>query len=101
MSKTIEVRLLVVNTKNIPVTFLLEPWGESYELQPEEQVSLVYRGPDGGHAELAVGANTIETWGWVGSTVRIFKEDEELGGSNCHRTPVPDAFPAIQQPNWG
>jgi hypothetical protein len=101
MSKTVEVRLLVVNTKSVTVTFVLEPWGETYELRPEEQVSLVYRGPEGGYPEVAVGDDVIETWGWVGSTVRLFKDDEELGGANCNRPHVPDAFPAIQQANWG
>lgn len=101
MSKTIEVRLLIVNTKTVPVAFHLEPWGEVYELQPQGQVSLVYRGPEGGHPEVAVGDEFIETWGWVGSTVRAFKDDEELGGPGCDRPLVPDAFPPIKQPNFG
>ena len=101
MSKTIEVRLLIINTKGFPVAFHLEPWGEVYELRPEEQVSLVYRGPEGGYPEVAVGEDAIETWGWVGSTVRLFKDDQELGGVGCDRPDVPDAFPGIKQPNWG
>jgi hypothetical protein len=99
---TIEVRLLTINSHPEPVTFVLEPWGKTYPLGTGEQISLVARGPEGGYPEVDCADGEITVWTWPGSAVRIFKDDEELGGSPAKRPPFPEnALPPIKQPNWG
>jgi hypothetical protein len=101
MKKKTEVRLLIVNSQEESVTFILEPWGETFALDPGEQLSLVARGPEGGYPELDYEARTITYWGWSGSTVRVFKNDQEMGVVDVERTSIPEnAYPNIKQPSW-
>ena len=100
--KTTEIRLLISNSSRELVTFVLEPWGETYPLAAQEQISMVARGPEGGYPQVDYAEGEILVWSWPGSTVRIFKDDMELGVGAFERTPVPvNALPPIKEPNWG
>ncbi len=101
MKKTTETRLLFLNSTQHTLTFVLEPWGETYPLEPEAQISLVARGPEGGHPEVDYGPDALTVWSWSGSTVRLFKDGDELGAGKFERTPVPDMSALnIAQPRW-
>ena len=101
MTKTIEVRLLLINSTDKPLSFVLEPWGEVYPFEPETQISLVFCGPEGGHPEVDYGAEAVTVWSWSGSTARVFKDDRELGAGKFERTPVPDMSGLnIAEPRW-
>jgi hypothetical protein len=97
----IEVRLLLTNSSDRFLSFVLEPWGEVYAFEPEAQISLVLCGPEGGHPEVDYGSEAVTVWSWSGSTARVFKNDIELGVGEFERTPVPDMSGLnIAEPRW-
>ena len=101
MKKTIEARMLFTNSTEKSLSFVLEPWGEVYEFEPEAQISLVLCGSEGGHPAVDYGSEAVTVWGWSGSTARVFKDDRELGAGEFERTPVPDMSGInIAQPRW-
>ena len=90
MAEDREVKLRISNSKAGPITFTLEPWGETYSLDAGDVFVLIFQGPDGDGPEVDIGEERITVWGWTGSTVRLFKGDEELGAGPVEKPRVPD-----------
>jgi hypothetical protein len=83
---SVQVRL--VNPREVPVQLVLEPWGESYTIPPDDVIDIKVRGPQGEALEIAHQPEAIVVWGWPGSTMRVFHGAKELG-SIQGRPPVP------------
>jgi hypothetical protein len=84
----VDINLRVNNSKQHPVKFYLEPWGEEFDLAAGEEIVVRLSGPEPAVPEVDVAQESITVWAWSGSTVRLFQRDEELGVSP--RWPVPD-----------
>jgi hypothetical protein len=78
----------LANPGEAPVQLVLEPWGETHTIPPDDVVELQAQGPDDGALEIAHARDTIVVWGWPGSTIQLFLGGEELG-SVRGRPPVP------------
>jgi hypothetical protein len=92
-----EVTLRLVHFGTSAIRFVLEPWGEVYSFAPQDVFVVQARGPEPADPEVAYEEGAVTVSGWVGSTVRLFKNGEELGMGAFERAPVPDAFPTIPQ----
>jgi hypothetical protein len=91
--------LQVSNARPIPLTYVLEPWGEIYVLRPGSIFTLVSQGPDGDYTELCLDDDSIESWSATGSTVRLFDADQEVGATTPHSRPrVPQYPSSIRRP---
>ncbi len=82
-------RLNLVNPSDSEITFVLEPWGESYSMPAGAVFRVVAEGPDGEDPEVAFQDGSIVVWAWPGSTVRLFQGDFEFGGTPRGRRPMP------------
>ena len=71
-------RVTVINSKQQNLTFFLEPWGDEYEMRPEDRFVLLFYGPNPGDPEVVVSEDGVTVWGWTGSTVRVIKNDTEI-----------------------
>ena len=91
------VRVRLVNPREAAVQLVIEPWGETYSIPPDDAVDIKAWGPEGEALEIAHEPEAIVVWGWPGSTVRVFHNAEELGGAHG-RPPVPGATPVAKAP---
>jgi len=75
------------------MTFILEPWGELYPMEPNTKFTLVFRSTVQPRAlnaiEVDYSAESITVYGWEGCTVSLFHNGEELGAGATPRTQVP------------
>jgi hypothetical protein len=81
--------LRLFNPRDCDLTFVLEPWGESYCLRPGDVCDLEFAAAGPGYAEVDFAEDVVTVSGWAGSTVRVFLNGEELGAGSFERTPVP------------
>src|SRR5688572_26308447 len=82
------VQIRLVNSHQSAVQLVLEPWGETYTIAPDDVIDITARGPEGETLEIAHQPEAIVVWGWPGSTVRVSHGEEELG-SEQGRPPAP------------
>ena len=81
--------LRICNSRSIPLTLCLEPWGEQYIMTPEATFTVVARGPEGDSLEVEWADDHIILYGWAGSIVSLFHKGKEVGVGASERTPVP------------
>ena len=81
-------RLTVANDGESPLEFVLEPWGEIYELPAGESFEIVAHGPPGGF-EVTHQAGRIVVWGWTGTTVDLLRDNVEIAPGSGPRGRVP------------
>ena len=67
-----------MNSKNHGVTFVLEPWGDVYEMAPGDQYLVIFTGPMPAEPEVDLTDDAITVYGWTGSMVRVVKDGEEV-----------------------
>ena len=79
----------IVNSRNIELRFDLEPWGEQYKMQSGVNFAVVASAPLHGELEIEIQENRITVFGWSGSTVQIFQDGMEIGGSTQPVPPLP------------
>jgi hypothetical protein len=90
-----EIWLRVVNSLPHEVTFVLEPWGETYAFGPGEMFLIRALASEPGTPEIDFKTDSVTVCGWPGSTVYLFKDNEEIGKGLFERTRVPiGAYPA-------
>lgn len=68
----------ISNERGIPVLFVLEPWGEVYEMPPNATFEIVSQGPPDGAAEVSVGDDRFTVHGWPGSALQVVPEKGRL-----------------------
>src|SRR5579859_4454600 len=96
-----EVSMIISNSRDTTITFVLEPWGEIYEMEPLAKFSLILRSPMAASpaslktAEVEYGADRITVWAWEGCTATLFHDEEELGAGASPRPRVPPLNPLI------
>ena len=73
-----ETRLRVINSKAHGVTFVLEPWGDIYDMAPEDEFVVVFLGPGPAEPEVDLTEDAVTVYGWTGSMVRVLKNGDEL-----------------------
>jgi hypothetical protein len=78
--------LRVSNFHSEPVTLCLEPWADEIIIPPKVNYVIKAEGPAGGYLEVAYGASRITVYGWSGSILFVFSNEELLLG--C-RIPAP------------
>jgi hypothetical protein len=68
--------------QKVPITFILEPWGEEYTMEPHVNWTLVLRStvpPVGSNGiEVTYDIDCITVYGWEGCTVTLFQNGEEM-----------------------
>src|SRR5947209_4324865 len=84
-----EQRLSLANTGECSICFVLEPWGETYEMPANATFDLHAQGPDGYGLEVAVDSDHLTVWAWPGSTVQLYCDGVELGNLPHTRPAVP------------
>ena len=87
--------LHVVNPHSFAVPFVLEPWGESYQMPPHASFRVVGDGPSGDGPEVTIEADAITVWGWAGSVLRVEHATIPEAVARRERVPMPamDASP--------
>lgn len=73
------LRLRIKNTSAEPVVFILEPWGNEYNMPPGTTFEVLATGPEGDELELQFAEHEITLYGWTGSIVRLFQDGIEIG----------------------
>lgn len=71
-----ESRETVRNDTPEPVTIWLEPWGWEHTIPPNSSIQVVAVSPSGGQLEVVDDGETIAVYGWSGSTMKIYRDDE-------------------------
>jgi hypothetical protein len=81
------VTLQLSNARAIPLTVVLEPWGDEYPLAPGATFDIHAHGPAGGTLQVESGNTYIAVYAWPGSVVSLFHNGINIGGPE--RQPVP------------
>jgi hypothetical protein len=84
-----EVMLRFFNSTEREVSFVLEPWGETYPFGVDDEYVVIARSPLAGAPDVDLTEDGITVSGWAGSTMQLFRNGEELGAGSFPRTPVP------------
>ena len=84
-----EVSMMISNLRERTISFILEPWGEIYPMEPRARFTLLLRGPIQGHVEIDDGGNSITVYAWEGCTATLFQNGEEVGAGIAPRPRVP------------
>ena len=87
-AKQHDVFLRLTNSRSAAVTFVLEPWGEQYEMAAGATFDVFAHGPRDDSLEVSMGGDSITVWGWSGSIVRVYHDGAELGHAS-RRPPSP------------
>lgn len=86
-----EITVRVSNYRSTPTQLIIEPWGDFYPFLPKDNIVIVATGPDPIAPEVVYDDESVTFWSWVGSTIRVYKNGEEI--VNYEGLTVPDAFP--------
>ena len=73
------------NDQPRPISLILEPWGETYPIPAGAEYDLV---PEG-DLELDFGDGKITVYAASGTSMRLFCDDRELGGSRLRAPTIP------------
>jgi len=76
--KDTETRLRVINSKTHRVSFVLEPWGDVYDMEPADEYVVIFTGPVPAEPEVDLMDDSITVYGWTGSMVRVIKDGKEV-----------------------
>ncbi len=88
--------LYVWNPTTRPLTLFLEPWAETFILEPDSGFDLVGEGPVEGRFEVSVRENGLTVYGWTGSVIEVFQdgatvepfiEHSRSNGTNANDSP--------------
>lgn len=75
-------RISITNSKKEKMIFALEPWGEQFEMQPEESFGFEYSGPNGPTYSLDIQEYCISLWvGGQYDFFRLYRGDVVLSES--------------------
>ncbi len=80
----------VNNESDETVTFALEPWGDTYPMQPHQTFEVTAEGPENDRGvEIDFRGDAIVVYGWSGSVLSLFNNGMELGSGTSKREPAP------------
>lgn len=84
-----EVPMMVSNSRERTITFVLEPWGEIYTMEPRARFTLLLRSPIQGAVEIDDGVDSMTVYAWEGCPAALFRDGEEVGAGTSPRPRVP------------
>jgi len=70
-----EVSMIISNSRERTITFVLEPWGTFYSMEPHATFTLVLRGPMRGTIEVDDGSDSITVYAWTGCTDAVLSQN--------------------------
>ncbi len=73
-----EVSMMVSNSREITITFVLEPWGTFYAMEPHATFTLVLRGSMQGAIEVEDGLESITVYAWTGCTDAVLSHSGKI-----------------------
>lgn len=76
-ASTYTASLSIKNSRGIPLTLHLEPWGDQIELPPDVALDVVAKASNEGAFEINLGDDHIAVWGWTGSILSVYKDGVE------------------------
>jgi hypothetical protein len=79
----------LVNARDVPIKFYLEPWGEAYDMPPAAVFVVVARGPQADTLDILLGDDEMTVWAGPGTVVTLWHDGAELGVGHGSRAPVP------------
>jgi hypothetical protein len=68
----------ITNDSGSPVVFVLEPWGEVYEMPAAATFDVVSENPPDGTAEVRVSDTRFTVFGWPGASLEVVPESGRL-----------------------
>ena len=77
--KLIRRVLPIISSANSRRTLTLEPWADDFPLMPNEQLVVVFVGPEGGEPSIELGDDWIAVYGWPDSEAFVFQGDHRIG----------------------
>ncbi|GCE20904.1 hypothetical protein [Dictyobacter kobayashii] len=95
-----EVSLTFSNEREAATSFILEPWGEIYRMEPHTKLTVCFCSlipPSSPHTvEVEYGVNQITVYAWEGCTAALFQNGEELGTDIESRPRVPQGLETLK-----
>ncbi len=78
--KLIRRVLPIVSSADRPLKVVLEPWADEFDLEPNQQLFVVFVGPEPGEPSLCLGTECVAVYGWPDSEGFVFQDGRRLGG---------------------
>lgn len=77
-----EISIMLTNSRDSTLTFILEPWGFIYEMQPQAKYTVCFRSPiqpsPPNIVEVEYAADSITVYAWDGCLFAVFQNDTVL-----------------------
>ena len=77
--KLIRRVLPIVSSADRPRKLVLEPWADEFVLEPNQQLVVVFVGPEPGELSFDWGPDWLAVYGWPGSEGFVFQGNRRLG----------------------
>jgi hypothetical protein len=84
--------LLVENSHPHSIIFVLEPWGEAHDLEPDAALMVCARGPAPAGAHLQAAENEVTLYCPSGSTAFLYRDGESDHMERPRVPGVPEGF---------
>ncbi len=84
-----EQRLRVRNGHSKAMTLTLEPWGDTYQLAPDDVYDIIIHSPGIGIFDVEMNDDSIIVWGWEGAYVSLIQDGRVMRDGTVGHLPVP------------
>jgi len=97
-----EVTLGLSNTRDTPITLIVEPWGELYEMLPQTKYTLCFRSPfppsSPQEIEMVYALDSVTFYAWDGCLFALFAQGEVVSPGEAFAGPrVPGGMGILKQ----
>lgn len=96
-----EVSLGLSNTHGVPITLIIEPWGEVYEMVPNKKYTICFRSPfppsSPHEIEVVYAPDSITVYAWDGCLFTLFSQGEIISPGGAFDAPrVPEGIEVLK-----
>jgi hypothetical protein len=97
-----EVSMVLSNTRDTPITLVVEPWGELYEMVPQAKYTLRFRSPfppsSPHEIEITYALDSFTVYAWDGCLFALYHNGEVLSpGGAFAGPPVPGGIEVLKK----
>ncbi len=66
------------NQRPYTIDFVMEPWGDIFEMPPGKTYQVIAEGPKFGKLEKRISARRVTVYGWPGSSLKVMSDGVDI-----------------------
>jgi hypothetical protein len=90
-----ETHLRISNGRGRKLALILEPWGDSYPFEEDDEFVVSFYSPQPGEAEIVFGADSVTVYAWAGCKRQVSQNSGVIDSDIEHQPAVPGTPPGL------